>query len=155
MKTYETSSGSLHWGTVGNWYILIRIFLSYHSKHSRLKSLNLIFADQLLNTLRPISVCKRYFQNTVSYQVTTIVTWWKFTWCLFLRVQEKIYPHGSRKYLDVDWATRHGSLTRYVKLWIGHAPRMPGTFSPPPTLAIPTCIKARAYRTCRDACRDR
>ena len=26
----------------------------------------------------------------------------------------------------------HGPLARYVKLWIAHAPGMPGTFSPPP-----------------------
>ena len=26
-----------------------------------------------------------------------------------------------------------GPLTRYIKLWVVHAPRMPGTFSPPPT----------------------
>ena len=26
-----------------------------------------------------------------------------------------------------------GFLTRYVKLWVAHAPGMPGTFSPPPT----------------------
>ena len=38
---------------------------------------------------------------------------------------------------------------------------MPGTFSPTADfkgnrkLAIPTCITARAWRTCRDACRDR
>ena len=38
---------------------------------------------------------------------------------------------------------------------------MPGTFSPAADfkgnrwLAIPTCITARAWRTCRDACRDR
>ena len=28
---------------------------------------------------------------------------------------------------------RHGPLTRYVKLWVAHAPGMPGTFFPPPT----------------------
>ena len=40
-----------------------------------------------------------------------------------------------------------------------HAPVMPGMFSPSPQVhrrwAIPTCITARASRTCRDACRDR
>ena len=55
----------------------------------------------------------------------------------------------------------HGPLTRYVKLQVAHAPGMPGTFSPAADfkgnrwLAIPTCITARAWRTCRDACRDR
>ena len=55
----------------------------------------------------------------------------------------------------------HGPLTRYVKLQVAHAPGMPGTFSPATDfkgnrkLAIPACITARAWRTCRDACRDR
>ena len=55
----------------------------------------------------------------------------------------------------------HGPLTRYVKLQVAHAPGMLGTFSPAADfkgnrkLAIPTCITARAWRTCRDACRDR
>ena len=38
----------------------------------------------------------------------------------------------------------NGPLTRYAKLWFGHAPGMLGTFSPPPGLPIPTCIMARA-----------
>ena len=56
---------------------------------------------------------------------------------------------------------RHGPLARYVKLRVAHAPGMPGTFSPAADfkenrlLAIPACITARAWRTCRDACRDR
>ena len=58
-------------------------------------------------------------------------------------------------------AASHGPLTRYVKLQVAHAPGMPGTFSPAADfkenrlLAIPACITARAWRTCRDACRDR
>ena len=35
------------------------------------------------------------------------------------------------------------------------APRMPGTFPRHHGLTIPTCITARASRTCRDACRYR
>ena len=31
----------------------------------------------------------------------------------------------------------HGSLTRYVKLRVAHAPGMPGTFSPPPQVRDP------------------
>ena len=27
----------------------------------------------------------------------------------------------------------NGPLARYVKLWVAHAPGMPGTFTPPPT----------------------
>ena len=49
----------------------------------------------------------------------------------------------------------HGPLARYVKLRIAHAPGMPGTFSRYRGIVIPTCITARASRTCRDACRDR
>ena len=54
----------------------------------------------------------------------------------------------------------NGPLTRYVKLRVGHAPGMPGTFSPAVDfkgnclLAIPACITTRASCTCRDACRD-
>ena len=74
------------------------------------------------------------------------------------------------KYIsDIDVATwyvrttmwTNGPLTRYVILQVAHAPGMPGTFSPAADfkgnrwLAIPACITARAWRTCRDACRDR
>ena len=44
------------------------------------------------------------------------------------------------------------------KLWVVHAPGMPGTFSPPKKKSLvsdPACITARAWRTCCDACRDR
>ena len=34
----------------------------------------------------------------------------------------------------------YGPLARYVKLQIAHTPGMPGTSSPPPRLAIPTCM---------------
>ena len=36
-----------------------------------------------------------------------------------------------------------------------HAPGTGEKFSPPPRVAIPTCITARAWRTFRDACRGR
>ena len=55
----------------------------------------------------------------------------------------------------------HGPLTRYVKLRVGHAPGMLGTFSPPPTSKktaskrSQACITTRAWRTYRDACRAR
>ena len=49
----------------------------------------------------------------------------------------------------------HGTLAKYAKLRVAHAPEMPGTFSPLRGLAIPTCITERAWRTYRDACRDR
>ena len=39
----------------------------------------------------------------------------------------------------------HGPLARYVKLWVAHAPGMPGTFPPPPRFSDPdmhhdTCV---------------
>ena len=47
--------------------------------------------------------------------------------------------------------TCHGLLARYIKLRVAHAPGMPGTFFPRHHwVAIPTCIMARAWRTCRD-----
>ena len=62
---------------------------------------------------------------------------------------------------DEMFCFRYGPLTRYVKLLFAHAPGMPGTFSPIADfegnrlLVISACITARAWRTCRDACRDR
>ena len=35
-----------------------------------------------------------------------------------------------------------GPLTRYVKLRVTHAPGMPGTFSPPPTLKEAACYRS-------------
>ena len=51
----------------------------------------------------------------------------------------------------------HGPLARYVKLWVAHAPGMPGTFSPSPEVSDPdihhsTCV---VWRTFRDACQNR
>ena len=45
----------------------------------------------------------------------------------------------------------HGLLPKYVKLWVAHAPGMPERFPRYRRLAIPTCIKTRSWRTCRDA----
>ena len=49
------------------------------------------------------------------------------------------------KLWDVNTHTYHGPLARYVKLRVEHAPRMPGTFSPPPWVGDPdrhhgTCV---------------
>ena len=40
----------------------------------------------------------------------------------------------SHPFLVCRW---HGSLTRYAKLRVEHAPGMPGTFSPPPRVSDP------------------
>ena len=64
-------------------------------------------------------------------------------------------------HMKTSLSFKHGPLARYVKLQVAHAPGMSGTFSPADDfkgnryLAIPACITARAWRTCRDACRDR
>ena len=61
------------------------------------------------------------------------------------------YEMQSLHFTAVYWwlCTRlwflHGPLARYVKLWVAHAPGMPGTFSPPPQVNDPdmhhgTCI---------------
>ena len=39
----------------------------------------------------------------------------------------------------------HGPLAKYVKVWVAHAPRMPGTYSPPQRVSDPdihrgTCV---------------
>ena len=45
-----------------------------------------------------------------------------------------------------------GPLTRYVKLWVAHAPGMLGTFSPPPTSKETAGLRSRhASRHVRDA----
>ena len=49
----------------------------------------------------------------------------------------------------------YGPLTRYVNMRAVHAPGMPGTFPRYRGLAIPTFITARAWCTCRGACRNR
>ena len=49
----------------------------------------------------------------------------------------------------------HGPLTWCVKLWVTHAPGLPGTMSLSPTSKETACITAHARRTCRETCRDR
>ena len=56
--------------------------------------------------------------------------------------------------LNLDLGQPHGPLTRYTKLLLVHAPGIPGTFPLYRGLAIPTSNTARAWSTCRDACRD-
>ena len=56
-----------------------------------------------------------------------------------------------------DWIWwRHGPLSRYIKLQVAHAPGMLGSvFLHHRGLTIPTCLTARVWRTCHDACRGR
>ena len=55
-----------------------------------------------------------------------------------------------------EWCVRtmvtslsHGPLTRYVKLWVEHAPGMPGTFSPSPTSKETVSWRSRHVRHAR------
>ena len=50
---------------------------------------------------------------------------------------------------------RYGPLARYVILLVAHALECRERLPSHSGLAIPTCITARAWRTCLDACRDR
>ena len=58
----------------------------------------------------------------------------------------KIYVHLTVcKTYHARPGSFHGPLTRYVKLRVAHAPRLPETFSPPPSVSDPgmhhgTCV---------------
>ena len=73
---------------------------------------------------------------------------------LFLSNNQACYIDFACMHSSV-YNENHGPLVRCSKLLIAHALGIPGTFSPPPRLAIPTCITACASRTYRGACRDR
>ena len=52
---------------------------------------------------------------------------------------------GTRIMAPEKATGRHGPLARYVKLWVAHAPGMPGTFPTPPRVSDPvmhhgTCV---------------
>ena len=53
--------------------------------------------------------------------------------------------HGRRNVIPISHGICHWPLTRYAKLWVAHAPGMPGTFSPPSLVIDPdmhhgTCL---------------
>ena len=64
-------------------------------------------------------------------------------WCV------RSYGTGARVPVE-QW---HEPLEGYARLRACHAPECRERFPPHRGLAIPTCITARAWRTCRDACR--
>ena len=57
-----------------------------------------------------------------------------------------ILPSTNHKHVTGEAAVlKNGSLARYVKLLVAHAPALPGTFSPPPRVSDPdihhgTCV---------------
>ena len=70
--------------------------------------------------------------------------------CLCLVPYPKLPLHQSAPDSKV-----HGPLARYVKLRVRMRRECRERFPRHRRWAIPTCITARAWRTCRDACRDR
>ena len=53
--------------------------------------------------------------------------------------------YTSRNWFIINICSGNGPLASYVKLWVAHAPGMPGTFSPPPRVSDPdmhhgTCV---------------
>ena len=57
----------------------------------------------------------------------------------------KTWGHEELHIVSLTLFIPHGPLPRYVKLWVAHAPRMPGTFSLPPRVSDPgmhhgTCV---------------
>ena len=95
-----------------------------------------------------------FYHKHIPGLVSGIVT---YAWSITPGVRDTIDWYVLYEHKPFD----NGPLTRYAKLQVAHAPGMPGTFSSAADfdrnryLAIPTCITARAWRTCRDACRDR
>ena len=64
----------------------------------------------------------------------------EFHWTFFCRVRsiKKTLAIASGNGLMLNRnKVYHGPLSRYVKLWIVHAPGMPETFSPPPQISVP------------------
>ena len=80
--------------------------------------------------------CLQCSLRVQEYRATTICTV-DFIYSL----EGHLVPLGCPVFPDHD----HGPLTRYVKLQVAHAPRMSGTFSPPPQVSNPdmhhgTCV---------------
>ena len=119
--------------------------------------------------------CTNYLSQSI-YHVLSHMVWARFEPVIrdvqLLLLMSWYYSHDMKLFksntqiprnqlLDSRVILSHGPLARYVKLRFAHARGMPGTFPPAADfegnrgLAIPTCITARAWRTCRDACRDR
>ena len=67
--------------------------------------------------------------------------------CLNISMEVDSFTHKGMEF--------HGPLARYVKLRVRMRRECRERFPRHRRWAIPTCITARASRTCRDACRDR
>ena len=65
------------------------------------------------------------------------------------------HPHDYTRNRAVTLKDVHGPLARYAKLRVRMRRECRERFPRHRGWVIPTCITARASRTCRDACRDR
>ena len=105
-----------------------------------------------------ISVCFRMsiclsVECMASKLVLKIVSYFLRQLMLLLLANE--FPNFVQMSPEYSYWGYHGALAIYAKLRVAHALRMPGTFSDHYGLAIPVCIMARVWCTCRDACRVR
>ena len=79
-------------------------------------------------------------------------------WCSLLARRCVMWPQWVNIHLELWHGNNRVDHTRAPcqlgKLRVAHAAGMPRTFSHHRGFAIPTCITARAWRTCRDACRN-
>ena len=94
------------------------------------------FTSKKTSKLRVIGLCEGNSPVTIEFpaqkasNAEKVPIWWRH--------------HGGHVYLR-PVSPYHGSLARYVKLRVVHAPGMPGTFSPPPRVSYPdmrhgTCV---------------
>ena len=102
-------------------------------------------------------------------QCWNIVNWtprnklqWNFNWNSYIFIHENSLENFIWKLMAifsqpqcVNCLHFHGPLARYVKLRVRMRRECRERFPRHRRWAIPTCITARASRTCRDACRDR
>ena len=125
-----------------------------HSKFCRVRIMALtylLYAGYKYNpwradVLRSISRSKR--PRSMSHQSFGMkVTWVIWSFCCVC---------SMASFLS-DWSTSyvHGPLARHIKLRVRMRRECRERFPRHRGWAIPTCITARAWRTCRDACRDR
>ena len=126
----------------------------FHSMHLSSNAFAGINYPPILSSLTPVTIITGRYNITTNPDPSRAHQIYSF-FCKYLTVYI-VHKHLYGVILNVrdacqqfyDWCM--GFLPD-VKLRVVHAPGMPGTFS---GLAIPTCIKTRAWRTCRDACRD-
>ena len=96
-------------------------------------------------------VDSRWFTHVLNMFLNFFDLCWFVVWKQRCNQQRCVYDTIIQSSLVVTWKfitvffMNHGPLTRYVKLWVAHAPVMPGMFSPPPLVRDPdmhhgTCV---------------